>query len=106
MRRRKKAYFVYITASKTRVLYVGVTNSLYHRIKQHKEKQEPKSFTARYNVNKLVYYETHDRIYDAIAREKQIKRWRRDKKVKLIESVNPKWKDLSQEAFFDEGTRF
>lgn len=91
----KRTYYAYIMASISRVLYTGMTNSLYHRVKQHKEGADPKGFTSRYRVNRLVYYEEYDNVYDAIEREKQIKRWRREKKVALIESVNPGWKDLS-----------
>ena len=101
----QKSYYVYLTASISRVLYVGMTSSLYHRIKQHKAGKNPDSFTARYKVNRLVYYEQYDDVNAAIDREKQIKRWRREKKVKLIESVNPNWKDLSLFPRFDEVNR-
>jgi len=105
MGKNDKIYFVYILASISRVLYVGVTNGLYHRIKQHKSKQNPKSFTARYNVNRLVYFEQYNHIQVAIDREKQIKRWGRDKKIKLIESINLNWEDLSLKPRFDQGAR-
>ncbi|HEX6982581.1 MAG TPA: GIY-YIG nuclease family protein [Balneolaceae bacterium] len=95
-------YYVYITASISRVIYVGITSSLYNRIKQHKAGEDPKAFTTRYKVNRLVYYETYKDVYDAIEREKQIKRWSRKKKINLIESVNPKWNDLSIEPMFDK----
>jgi putative endonuclease len=88
---------MYITASLSRVLYNGVTNDLYSRILQHKESVNPKSFTSRYHVNRLVYFEEFDNVYDAIEREKQVKRWRREKKKRLIESVNPGWHDLFYE---------
>ena len=90
-----KTFYVYILASKLRVLYVGVTNDLPYRLSQHCLKQVP-GFTARYNVNQLVYYEVFGNARAAIAREKQIKGWRRSKKLNLIESVNPKWRDLSE----------
>ncbi len=90
-----KSYFVYIMANKTRTLYVGVTNNLEKRVYQHKHKLFP-GFTTRYNVNRLVYFETFGEIRDAIQREKQIKGWLRVKKVALIVASNPVWKDLSE----------
>ncbi|HKK44902.1 MAG TPA: GIY-YIG nuclease family protein [Balneolaceae bacterium] len=93
-------YFVYILSSTSRAIYVGVTNDLYDRVKQHKSGVNSNAFTKRYKITRLVYYETYKSIQRAIEREKQIKRWRRDKKVKLIESVNPEWRDLSREARF------
>ena len=90
-----KAGHVYILTNKNNTtLYVGVTAYLKKRITQHKEKINKKSFTARYNLDKLVYYEAHQMIGDAIAREKQLKGGTRAQKIKLIESINPKWKDL------------
>lgn len=82
-----------VTSIKNTVLYTGVTHSLINRIHQHKEKQLS-GFTKRYNVLKLVYYEFHSDIRDAITREKQIKAGSRKKKIALIESINPSWKDL------------
>ncbi len=88
-------YYVYIlTNSANAVLYIGVTNDIVNRCLQHRQKQHPDSFTARYNVNKLVYYETFGDINLAIAREKQLKAGSRKKKVALIESNNPNWLDL------------
>jgi putative endonuclease len=81
-------------ASASRVLYTGVTNNLVRRVWQHKNKQLP-GFTARYRVTELVYFEALGQVRDAIAREKQIKGWLRTKKIALIESLNPQWKDLS-----------
>lgn len=93
----RKNYFVYISTNKTHtVLYTGITNNLLNRDHQHKEKINKKSFTARYNVNKLVYYETYLDIRSAIAREKQIKGWTRKKKIELIRKENPGWKDLTK----------
>ncbi|QCX38673.1 GIY-YIG nuclease family protein [Aureibaculum algae] len=90
-----KAGHVYILTNKNNTtLYVGVIAYLKKRITQHKEKISKKSFTARYNLDKLVYYEAHQMIGDAIAREKQLKGGTRAQKIKLIESINPKWKDL------------
>ena len=94
----ERHYFVYILASKTRTLYVGVTRSLERRVIQHKTK-EHEGFTAKYDVHTLVYYESFTDVQAAIAREKQIKGWRRDKKIALIESMNPTWLDLACEWF-------
>jgi len=79
------------------VLYIGVTNNLIRRVQQHKNKTEPKSFTARYNVNKLVYYEETDNVESALNREKQLKRWHRKWKNNLIHDFNPNLSDLSLE---------
>ena len=77
------------------VIYTGVTDNLQNRIHQHKDKIK-KSFTGRYSVNKLVFYESFNRIYDAIAAEKRIKAGPRAKKIELIEAMNPFWQDLSE----------
>ncbi len=90
-----KGGFVYILASKSGVLYVGVTNHLDRRIVEHRLKMVD-GFSAKYNVTRLVYYERLGDIRGAIAREKQIKGWLREKKIALIESVNPSWKDLAE----------
>lgn len=93
-----KTYCVYMmTNRKNTALYTGVTNSLSRRVHEHKVKIDPRSFTSRYNVNKLVYVEVFDQIQDAIAREKQIKKGPRRRKEKLINSMNPEWKDLSND---------
>ncbi len=90
-------YFVYIlTNSYNTVLYTGVTNELIRRMNEHKNGIGSK-FTSRYRVHKLVYVESTESVESAIGREKQIKGWSRAKKVSLIESVNPEWKDLSDE---------
>ena len=89
-----KNYHVYIMASTSRTLYTGVTNNLERRVLQHRRKLLGE-FTARYNINLLVYYEMSGEILAAMAREKQIKSWSRKKKIALIESVNRDWKDLS-----------
>jgi putative endonuclease len=87
-------YYVYILTNKTnRVLYTGVTNDLIRRVYEHKEKFV-EGFTKKYNVNKLVYYEVCEEIEGAILREKQVKDGPRLKKIRLIESVNPEWRDL------------
>ncbi len=92
-----KQYFVYIMASQSGVLYTGVTNDLSRRVHEHKEGLIP-GFTQRYKVCQLVYYEATNNVNAAIAREKQIKRWRREKKVKLVETINPAWDDLAPEV--------
>ena len=88
-------YYVYILANATNaVLYTGMTNNLPRRVYQHKSHVDPGSFTARYHVDRLVYYETHGSIEAAIAREKQIKSWKRARKEALVVSINPAWIDL------------
>ncbi|HET6312519.1 MAG TPA: GIY-YIG nuclease family protein [Chloroflexia bacterium] len=89
-----KEYYVYIMTNSTRVLYTGVTNNLMRRVYEHKEGAKP-GFTSRYKVEWLVYVEVTDDVRDAIAREKQVKGWVRAKKIALIESLNPGWRDLS-----------
>jgi len=90
-----KQYFVYIMASKSRVLYTGVTNDLQRRVYQHKNKLV-KGFTAKYNVTRLVHFEMTSDVKVAITREKQIKAWTRAKRIALIEATNPTWQDLSE----------
>lgn len=88
-------YYVYILANHTRtVLYTGVTNNLLRRVYEHKNHLDPNSFTARYHVHNLVYFEQASDPTVAIAREKQIKGWNRKRKNKLVEEKNPKWEDL------------
>jgi putative endonuclease len=93
-------YYVYIMANKSRTLYVGVTNNLEHRVWQHKTKANA-GFTARYNINRLVLYDTFANVLEAIAAEKKIKGWLRIKKVRLVEEANPYWKDLAADWFTD-----
>jgi len=87
-------YCVYMLSNRSKTLYTGVTNDLDRRVAEHKGKTRP-GFTKKYNLTKLVYSERFMCVKDAISREKQIKGWNRDKKIKLIESVNPGWKDIS-----------
>ncbi|HUU53423.1 MAG TPA: GIY-YIG nuclease family protein [Armatimonadota bacterium] len=89
-----KTYYVYIMASSTCTLYTGVTSDLARRVYEHKNGLLA-GFARRYGITRLVYCEATDDVYAALQREKQIKRWRRAKKVDLIESVNPNWDDLS-----------
>ena len=91
-----RSYYVYILASHKRVLYTGITSDLDRRACEHQHDQDPDSFSARYRIHKLVYFERFGRVHHAIKREKEIKSWRREKKIALINSVNPKWKDLSE----------
>jgi putative endonuclease len=93
-----KGGFVYILASKSGVLYIGVTSTLDCRMTLHRNKTV-EGFTKKYNLTRLVYYARLGDIRDAIAREKQIKGWLRAKKIALIESVNPGWKDLAEAVF-------
>jgi putative endonuclease len=91
-----REYFVYILANKMRRLYVGVTNDLERRVWQHRTKAVH-GFTSRYNIDCLVWYESTNQVIDAIAREKEVKAWRREKKTRLIESENPGWVDLARD---------
>ena len=92
-----KHYFVYILTNKSnKVLYIGVTNNLECRMYEHKNKLV-KGFTEKYNLTKLVYYEVTSDIISAIKREKQLKNWHRDWKIKLINDFNPEWKDLFED---------
>ena len=91
-----RQYYVYLLTNRNnKVMYVGMTNDLRRRIYQHKKKLVP-GFTQKYNVDRLVYYETTDDVRAAIAREKEIKKWRREKKNNLVIAANPEWKDLSE----------
>jgi putative endonuclease len=88
-------YYVYLlTNSNNKVMYVGMTNDLERRIYEHKNKLI-KGFTEKYNINKLVYFEQTQDVLASIAREKEIKKWRREKKNQLVNLMNPKWEDLS-----------
>ena len=95
----EKQSYIYIATNKRHtVVYIGVTNDLFRREDQHKNKIDKNSFTAKYNIDTIVYYETYNDIKIAIAREKQIKAGSRKKKIELIEKMNPEWKDLIKEA--------
>ena len=94
MQESMKQYFVYILASKKNgTLYIGVTSDLLGRIWQHKNKVVD-GFTKKYDVNYLVYYEQTEDVWSALAREKQLKNWKRQWKIELIEKENPEWRDL------------
>ena len=88
-----KQYFVYITTNKSGTLYIGVTSNLKKRIWEHKNKIVD-GFTKKYNIDKLIYYEQTENVTSAIEREKQLKKWNRQKKINLINKINSKWKDL------------
>ena len=90
-------YYVYVLTNwNNNVMYIGVTNDLTRRIYEHKTKLV-NGFTQKYNVDKLVYFEVTRDVYEAITREKEIKKWRREKKDNLVTTINPDWNDLSQE---------
>ena len=92
-------YYIYIISNwNNKVIYIGITNDLERRIYEHKNRIF-EGFSKKYNLNKLVYYEYTNDVNAAIRREKEIKKWRREKKNKLIESINPEWKDLAEEIF-------
>ena len=90
------AYYVYILTNwNNKVMYIGVTNDLERRLYEHKNKMVD-GFTKRYNIDKLVYFEQTNDVYAAISREKELKGWTREKKNALVETMNPKWEDLSE----------
>ncbi len=91
-----KHYYVYIMASHSHVIYIGMTNDLRRRVAQHQQKLV-EGFTQKYNCAMLVHYESTEDVHSALAREKELKGWRREKKIALIESRNPTWQDLSAE---------
>ncbi len=91
-----RTYYVYIMASVSRALYVGVTNNLQRRVWEHKTKRVP-GFTSKYNITRLVHFEPTGNVWAALTREKQVKAWSREKKFALIEAANPAWQDLSAE---------
>lgn len=93
-----RLYSVYIMASKSKRIYIGVTNDLERRVYEHKNKEND-GFTAKYNMNRLVYFEDTDDISDAIQREKTLKKWLRKWKIELIETDNPNWEDLAEDWY-------
>jgi putative endonuclease len=101
--RGEKHYYVYIITNPSRTLYTGITNNLRRRLEEHKQKLVP-GFTAKYNINRLVYFEVFEDVRNAIDCEKKIKSWTRAKRVSLVESRNPKWDDLSRD--WDQPERF
>ncbi len=89
-----RQYHVYIMTNRSGTFYVGVTNDLMRRVLEHKAGRS--DFTRRYRITRLVYFESTNNVWDAIAREKQIKPWRREKKIRLIKTTNPRFLDLSE----------
>ncbi len=87
------SYYVYILTNKSNTLYIGVTNNLERRLQEHADKLVP-GFTAKYHLDKLIYFAEFERIEEAITAEKKIKGWTRKKKMALIKSINPEFKDL------------
>ena len=87
-------YYVYILTNKSNTLYVGVTGNLEQRIEQHLRKSAKNSFTAKYNINKLIYYQEFESVAEAIVAEKRLKGWTRKKKIALIKTINPGFRDL------------
>ena len=98
----EKTYWVYMMTNRSKTLYTGVTNNLLRRVYEHKKKLVT-GFTRRYNITRLVYFETTHDVRVAIRREKHIKGWLRAKKIALIKSANPTWDDLSAEWFKEKG---
>ena len=90
-----KLYYVYILASFRRVLYIGITGDLEKRLSYHRSMENPLAFTTRYAVNRLVHLEEYTDVNQAIALEKELKGWRRDKKIRLIQKLNPHWVDFA-----------
>ena len=99
------SYFTYIAASRSHTLYIGVTGDLRNRIFEHKWKERG-GFSAKYNCDRLVRFESYQNVAAAIAREKQLKGWRRSKKIALIEKMNPAWIDLSGDWYDAEPADF
>jgi len=93
-----KEYHIYIMTNKSGTFYIGLTNNIKKRVYQHKNKLAD-GFTKKYNIDKLLYYETFSDIYSAIAREKTVKGWLRKKKIELINTINPEWEDLSKDWY-------
>jgi putative endonuclease len=93
-----RSYFTYIMASRSHTLYIGVTADLHKRVFQHKWGDHD-GFTARYSCDRLVWFESYQEVAKAIAREKQLKGWKRDKKIDLIQKTNPVWVDLSRDWY-------
>ena len=96
-----RTYYVYLMTNHSGTLYTGMTNNLYRRVYEHKRGSGSR-FTRKYNIQSLVYYESSNDVSVVIEREKQIKGWTRAKKVRLIEKVNPEWRDLSADWYEDQ----
>ncbi|MGA7217985.1 MAG: GIY-YIG nuclease family protein [Candidatus Sulfotelmatobacter sp.] len=103
--REERRYFVYIMANASQRIYTGMTNSLRRRVREHKLKLTS-GFAAKYNITRLVYFESFEDVRNALEREKQIKAWTRAKRLALVESINPEWNDLSREWDQPQAFRF
>ena len=93
---KSRQYIVYILTNRSRTLYIGVTGNIHRRMEAHRSRSVP-GFASRYNLRELVYYEETTDVESAIRREKELKGWRRDRKMGLIDSLNPEWRDLTRE---------
>ena len=93
-----KAYYVYVATNRSETLYIGVTNNPALRMAEHASGEVP-GFTSKYNIDTLIYFEETSDVNQAIAREKQLKGWSREKKINLIESMNPRWQNLLDRSF-------
>jgi putative endonuclease len=93
-----RSYFTYIMASRSHTLYIGITGDLHKRVFQHKWREHD-GFTERYNCDRLVWFESYQDVTKSFAREKQLKGWRREKKIALIEKTNSTWQDLSRDWY-------
>ncbi len=93
MPKREHHYWVYILSNRSHTLYIGMTNNLLARVIQHRE-QKPGTHTARYRIDRLVYFEHYQYVNNAIAREKELEHWTRAQKIALVESINPTWEEL------------
>ena len=98
MPQREYEFYVYILGSRSRNLYIGMTNNLRRRVAEHRE-HRPGAYTAQYNIDRLLYFERFQYVRSAIAREKELKDWNRARKIELIEKVNPTWEDPAVELF-------
>ncbi|HWF92988.1 MAG TPA: GIY-YIG nuclease family protein [Terriglobales bacterium] len=94
--KKRRSYYTYIMGSLSGTLYVGVTRNLHKRVFEHKSHKR-EGFTSRYGIVRLLYWESYDDVHKAIGREKQLKGWRRDRKIALSQSVNPHWADLAKD---------
>ena len=99
-----RKYYVYILSSPSGTLYTGVTNNIWYRVLSHKQRKLP-GFSKKYGTTRLVYYEETQYILSALVREKEIKGWRRAKKISLIKSINPKCNDLAEDWYTDDDFR-
>ena len=100
-----KTYWVYILTNRSGTLYIGMTSDLERRVAEHRAGRYPNAFTARYAMDRLIYTESYDSARDATRRERQLKAWRREKKVALINAANPAWRDLAAGEGSPDGSK-